>query len=158
MNRTYSVYVWVCTYHVSLYVHIIVCTYHVSLYVHIIVCTYVWVCTYHVSLYVHIICCHLYFVFFSSDKTADGYEIQLQVNTAKVAFSVILLKMTALIIPWIVEHRELDRKRARPAILNVWRFGKPLKYSGLRAASEVPRSASRNSTALLYPYHGQFYG
>ena len=60
--------------------------------------------------------------------------------------------------PWIVEHRELDRKRARPAILNVWRFGKPLKYSGLRAASEVPRSASRNSTALSYPYHGQFYG
>ena len=59
---------------------------------------------------------------------------------------------------WIVEHRELDRKCARPAILNVWRFGKPLKYSGLRAASEVPRFASRNSTALSYPYHGQFYG
>ena len=52
--------------------------------------------------------------------------------------------------PWIIEHRGVDRKRARPTILNVWRFGKPLKYSGLRAASEVPRSASRNSTALCY--------
>ena len=49
-------------------------------------------------------------------------------------------------------------KRAPPAILNVWRFDKPLKYSGLRAASEVPRSASRNSTALWYPYRGQLYG
>ena len=41
---------------------------------------------------------------------------------------------------WILEHGELDRKRARPAILNVWRFGNPLKYSGLRAAPEVQRS------------------
>ena len=28
----------------------------------------------------------------------------------------------------------MDRKRARPTMLNVWRFGNPLKYSGLRAA------------------------
>ena len=61
-------------------------------------------------------------------------------------------------ISWIIEHRGVDRKRARPTILNVWRFGKPLKYSGLHAASEVPRSASRNSTALWYPYRGELYG
>ena len=154
------------------YVHIMYHCMYISLYVHMYGYVHIMYHCMYISLYVHMYgyvhimyhCMYISFVviyiyiFFSSDKTADGYEIQLQVNTAKVAFSVILLKMTALIIPWIVEHRELDRKRARPAILNVWRFGKPLKYSGLRAASEVPRSASRNSTALLYPYHGKFYG
>ena len=44
----------------------------------------------------------------------------------------------------LIEQRGLDRKRAPPTILNVWRFGKPLEYSGLLAASEVPRSASHN--------------
>ena len=28
----------------------------------------------------------------------------------------------------------MDRKRARPTMLNVWRFGNALQYSGLRAA------------------------
>ena len=39
-------------------------------------------------------------------------------------------------IPLIIEHRgvRVDRKRARPTMLNALRFGNPLKYSGLRAA------------------------
>ena len=40
----------------------------------------------------------------------------------------------AKIKPWIIEHRGVDRKRACPTMLNVLRFGNPLKYSGLRAA------------------------
>ena len=45
-----------------------------------------------------------------------------------------VIQWNLYIAAWIVEHRGVDRKRARPTMLNVWRFGNPLKYSGLRAA------------------------
>ena len=56
------------------------------------------------------------------------------------------------VISWIIERGELDRKRVRPAILNVWHFGNPLKYSGLRWLFVVPLLPHRDCSGayLLY--------
>ena len=62
--------------------------------------------------------------------------------------------LLALMAPWIIEHRGMDRKRARPTILNVWRFANPLKYSGLRAAG----ICIAQQVFVWYPYRGKLYG
>ena len=59
-----------------------------------------------------------------------------------------------LVESWIIEHRGVDRKRARPTMLNVWRFGNPLKYSGLRAA-EI---CIAQHLFFWYPHRGKLYG